>query len=500
METTKNNSLKTNINEKIFKNKEYISIIKKINIVALAVDLLFIIVYLTFFFILFASIKTPQRTSELENPENTVEKISVILGRTYSYQVVNIYIALAVVFLIFGISLFFLNVRHQRKLETYDYHRWEATNSIIQGFLSLLTLNFVSLALRLIAADLLFRYSEKTSTFMMIPLILHERKEKKERIKALKANESDEEQILIRKKVRKQIVFKVIRYSITYLFLIAFAIFILIPFYWMILTSLKTFQESKASIPSFFVNPGQLQWVNIKFVIESLDFGLYIRNTLIVAVVSTAGTIVTTVLASFAFSKIEFKGRDAIFSVLLMTMMIPGEIYMITNIITVGRQGFGWVGENNPALGYFAAMILPFMTSVFYIFFLRQTFKQIPDSLYKAAKVDGCSDMKFLRRVMIPVAGPTIFTITILSILGTWNAFIWPRIITSLDPINGKYYWLISVALRDNKFSIDKGSISEVMFNLQIAASALVTVPLIIVFLLLRKYIIKGVGRSGTKG
>ena len=101
---------------------------------------------------------------------------------------------------------------------------------------------------------------------------------------------------------------------------------------------------------------------------------------------------------------------------------------------------------------------------------------------------------------MIPVAGPTIFTITILSILGTWNAFIWPRIITSLDPINGKYYWLISVALRDNKFSIDKGSISEVMFNLQIAASALVTVPLIIVFLLLRKYIIKGVGRSGTKG
>ena len=272
----------------------------------------------------------------------------------------------------------------------------------------------------------------------------------------------------------------------------------------MILTSLKTFQEARSNNPRFWVPFSELQWVNIKFVIEQLDFGLYIKNTLIVAVLSTAGTIVTTVLAAFAFARIDFKGREALFSLLLMTMMIPGEIYMITNFITVSNNpsGFGWIGTgvDNP-VGYFSTMILPFMTSVFYIFFLRQTFKQVPDALYRAAKVDGCSDFKFLTRVMLPIGGPTIFTITILSIIGSWNAFVWPRLITRVEPTIGSKYWLISVALREESFVLDKGGgVAETMFNLQIAASAIVTVPLIIVFLIFRKYIIRGVGSAGTKG
>jgi ABC-type glycerol-3-phosphate transport system permease component len=177
-----------------------------------------------------------------------------------------------------------------------------------------------------------------------------------------------------------------------------------------------------------------------------------------------------------------------------MTMMIPGELYIITNFITVSKNGFGWIGtENNH---YFLAMIIPFMTSISYIFFLRQNFKQIPESLYKAARVDGCSDFKYLMRVMVPIASPTIFTITILRVFSSWNAYIWPRIITGIGGTEGESYWLISNALRDTSFVLD----DRVFSNLQIAASTLVTVPLLIVFFAFRKYIMNGIGRSGTKG
>ena len=177
--------------------------------------------------------------------------------------------------------------------------------------------------------------------------------------------------------------------------------------------------------------------------------------------------------------------------------MIPGELYIITNFITVSKNGFGWIGNPTGENQYFLAMILPFVTSISYIFFLRQNFKQIPESLYKAARVDGCSDFKYLMRVIVPIASPTIFTITILNIFGSWNAYIWPRIITSVGDINGSNYWLISNALRDTDFVLDTG---RVMYNLQIAASTLVTVPLLIVFFMFRKYIMNGIGRSGTKG
>ncbi|PKK92444.1 MAG: carbohydrate ABC transporter permease, partial [Tenericutes bacterium HGW-Tenericutes-7] len=164
----------------------------------------------------------------------------------------------------------------------------------------------------------------------------------------------------------------------------------------------------------------------------------------------------------------------------------PGELYTITNFITVTR--LGWYDS-------FSALIFPFMTSVFYIFFLRQTFKQIPDSLYRAAQVDGCGDFKYLTRVMIPIAKPTIITITILSAIGAWDAYIWPQLVTP-----SRENWLISVALRGTSFTLGSGSDARPVYNMQLAATALVTVPLLVIFFLLKKYIMSGVGRSGTKG
>jgi len=476
--------------------------IKTLNWTTLAIDFMAMAIFMVLLAIFFSSIAVPGHSTELEFPEATLPMSINVLGHLYSAGTVNFLITIFVIFTVISVTALVINVKHIRNLEHYDYHRWEAGNTIVQGFISLLTLNFVSFGLRIYTANKLMQYADDHTLVSFAKETLANYKEKRAIKKEDKKRELTDEEIAIKKKVNNQTILKVVRYSVTYLVLIIFAVFILIPFYWMILTSLKTFQQARATVPEIFVGFRDLQWVNIKFVMTDLQFGLYIKNTLIVALLSTLGTVVTTVFAAFAFSRIDFKGRETLFSILLMTMMIPGEIYMITNYITVSRQGFGWIGTGTGStVGYFATMILPFMTSIFYIFFLRQTFKQVPDSLYKAAKVDGCSDFKFLRRVMIPIAGPTIFTITILSILGSWNAFIWPRLITSVEPAIGERFWLVSVALREESFVLDKGGgVAETMFNLQIAATAIVTVPLIIVFLALRKYIISGVGRSGTKG
>lgn len=484
------------------KNNNLLKLIKGLNVAAAVVDLVFIIAYAIVLVIMFNAITIPGSTNDMQNPQAVLSQYFKIGGMIVSSTTVNYNITLMIIFLIFATSLFVVNLKHLRKIEFYDYHRWESGNIYAKAVLSLTYLNFASFIIRIVSAELLMRYSEGISTFSFLKLYFKEKKERKLKYANNKNKELLPEEVNIKNKVRKQITAKVVRYSLTYLFLILIAVFILIPFYWMLLTSLKTYQQSNDSTnPELYLSFKDMQWLNIKFVIENLNFGVYIKNTLIVAVVSTFGTIVTTIFASFAFARIEFKGREAIFSVLLMTMMIPGEIYMITNFLTVSKSGFNWIGSSSAtSLGYFATMILPFMTSVYYIFFLRQTFKQIPDSLYKAAKVDGCSDMKFLRRIMIPIAGPTIFTITILSILGSWNAYIWPKLITGVEPVGGKNFWLISVALRETSFVLENGADVLPMFNLQIAASAIVTLPLLLVFLTLRKYIIRGVGRSGTKG
>ncbi|NLN51135.1 MAG: carbohydrate ABC transporter permease [Acholeplasmataceae bacterium] len=474
--------------------------IKKLNLLTIVIDLIVPVLYTIFFSFLFGSIKTPSDNLGFVDPDSLLDAAYVVMGRVYSAQEINLLIGIFAIFMLVGYTMFIVNLKHNLKLEVYDYHRWEAGNTVVKGVMGILTLNFVSLALRIFIAHLILDYAEDESIISIFKKLKAERKEKKEREAKFEHTDQTPEELEIKKRVRRQTFFKVLRYFFTYLVLLFFALFILIPFYWMILTALKTYDQSRAQNPSFWLAFKDLQWVNIRYVIEELKFGQYIRNTLIVAVASTIGTVITTILAAFAFSRIDFKGRDAIFSVLLMTMMIPGEIYMITNFLTVSRHGFGWVGTgvDNP-IGYFATLIFPNMISVFYIFFLRQSFKQIPDTLYKAAKVDGCSDFKFLRRVMIPIAAPTIFTITILNILGAWSAFIWPRLITSVEPF-GRKYWLISVALREESFVLESGADPLPMFNLQIAATAIVTVPLIIVFLLLRKYIMSGVGRSGTKG
>jgi ABC-type glycerol-3-phosphate transport system permease component len=227
-----------------------------------------------------------------------------------------------------------------------------------------------------------------------------------------------------------------------------------------------------------------MQWVNFKVALVEFNYARFIFNTFIVGILSMLGTVVTTILAAFAFSRLDFKGRDFMFSVLLMTMMIPGELYTITNYVTVSQ--LGWINTRY-------ALVIPFMTSVFYIFFLRQSFKQIPDTLYRAAQVDGCGDFKYLARVMIPIAKPTITTITILSAIGAWDAYIWPQLVAPAEE-----NWLISVALRSPQFQI--GEEGRPLYHLQLAAAAIVTIPLLIVFFTLKKYIMAGVGRSGTKG
>lgn len=503
MQTTLKNNLHPSSSEKHYKNRETLAKVKSLNYLGVFIDAIAIAVFLTVFILMLNAIKIPLTTNEMENPELVLEQYYIVAGFIYSSQTVNYIISIMAVFLVVGVSAFFVNLKHLRALDVYDYHRWEAGNRYAHAFMSLLTLNAASFIVKLISADMLMRYAEGKSTFEWLKLTYHNKREKKALEKERKKNHvATKEELAIRKKVRRQIFFKILRYSLTYSFLVLIAVFVIIPFYWMILTSLKTYQESKAATPSFWVAFKNMQWVNLKYVYKNLNFGLYIGNTLVVSVLSTAGTIITTVFAAFAFSRIDFKGRDALFTLLLMTMMIPGEIYMITNFLTVSQVGFGWIGRGFPAVGFFAAMVVPFMTSVYYIFFLRQAFMQIPDTLYKAAKVDGCSDMKFLRRVMIPMALPTIFTITILSLLGTWNAYIWPKLITNpgLYGEEAKNYWLISVALRETSFQLEMGGDPLPMFNLQIAASAIVTVPLLIVFLVFKKYIIRGVGRSGTKG
>ena len=275
---------------------------------------------------------------------------------------------------------------------------------------------------------------------------------------------------------------RIIWIIILIIFLLGFAIFTFIPFYWMLVTALKSDVELQ-NIPATLF-PHHFQWSNF---ITAMDpkyarFDLFFRNTLIVGFFSTLGTIVTTILASFAFSRLKFRGRDFLFTLLLSTMMIPGEMLVITNYVTVSR--FGWMDT-------FYALIIPFMTSIFYIFFLRQTFKQIPDELYYAAKVDGTSDFKYLWRIMIPIGSPTIITITILSALGSWNAYIWPNLVTNKTSMR-----LITNGL-NTAFNRDGGGIAS---NLQMAASAIVTIPILIVFLILRKQIMRGVSRSGIKG
>lgn len=281
----------------------------------------------------------------------------------------------------------------------------------------------------------------------------------------------------------------IITTTIVYILLIALALIVIFPFYWMIITSLKSNSEVEQINQTFF--PSIVMWSNYVYVFDSFDFLKYMKNTIVVAIFSTAGTLITTIFAAFAFARLKFKGRELLFLVFLMTMMIPGEMMVISNYITVAA--FGWIGTGQTLTKAYLAMIVPFLVSVFHIYLLRQNFKQIPNELYLAAKVDGKSDWKFLWRVMVPLAAPTLISITILKFMGTWNSYVWPNLVTNSDDFR-----LISNGLRGSSFT--DADIGKTSYGYQMAATVLVTVPLFLLFVFFRKYIMRGVGRAGIKG
>ncbi len=230
-------------------------------------------------------------------------------------------------------------------------------------------------------------------------------------------HEKDLQKVTVAQKITK-----VIAQFLLYAFLITMAVIIVFPFYWMIISSLKSTVEYRLPIPTLF--PREILWGNYIEAFTAANLSRLFLNTVYVGIVSTILSLIITVLSAFAFARLEFKGKNALFAALLATMMIPGELFTITNYVTVTK--FGWLDS-------FTVLIVPFLVSVFYIYLLRQNFLQIPNELYLAAKVDGTSDLKYLWKVMIPLSLPNLISITILKMMGAWNSYVWPRLVTSTD-------------------------------------------------------------------
>ncbi|MBR5768369.1 MAG: carbohydrate ABC transporter permease [Clostridia bacterium] len=285
---------------------------------------------------------------------------------------------------------------------------------------------------------------------------------------------------------------KIFRFIITYLFLALMAVIVIFPFYWMIISSLKTVEEYRENVPTLW--PRNIVFENFATAFEKANLVDLFLHTLYVGVISTALSLIVTVLSAFAFARLNFKGKGIIFGFLMATMMVPGELYTITNYLTVtGRLPF--LSESVSALDItntFAVLIVPMLVSVYYIYLLRQTFLQIPNELYLAAKVDGTSDFKYLWKVMLPLSVSTVITITILKMMGAWNSYIWPRLVANDDA-----HKLITNGLRGASFMTENG---DTNYPAQMAAVFVVSIPLFLVFVFLRKYIMKGVSRSGIKG
>ncbi len=291
---------------------------------------------------------------------------------------------------------------------------------------------------------------------------------------------------------RAQRASKIVRLTITYIFLTIMAVVIIFPFYWMIISSLKTLVEYRENVPTLW--PRTIVFENFVTAFEKANLIDLFLHTLYVGVVSTILSLIVTILSAFAFARLEFKGKGMLFGLLMATMMVPGELYTITNYLTVtGKLPF--ISEPVSALDItntFAVLIVPMLVSVYYIYLLRQTFLQIPNELYLAAKVDGTSDFKYLWKVMLPLSVSTVITITILKMMGAWNAYIWPRLVANDDA-----HKLITNGLRGASFVTEAG---DTNFPAQMAAVFIVSIPLFLVFVFLRKYIMRGLSRSGIKG
>ena len=268
---------------------------------------------------------------------------------------------------------------------------------------------------------------------------------------------------------------------ITYTLLTVWAILVLFPFYWMVLTSVKSYGAYNSEwIPQLYTLSPTLQ--NYRDAFTAVPLGGYFTNTIIFTVVTTALMLIVTVLAAFAFARLNFKGKDLAFTLFLSLMMIPTELVVITNYVTITN----WDMRNT-----FAGLILPSVTSVFYIYLLKENFAQIPDELYYAAKVDGTSDLKYLFKVLIPICRPTIVTITILKVIECWNSYVWPRLVT-----DDQAYFLVSNGIQE----IRENGFGRENIPAMMAAVVVISVPLIVLFLIFRKKIMAGVSRGGMKG
>lgn len=265
------------------------------------------------------------------------------------------------------------------------------------------------------------------------------------------------------------------------LLLTLWAILVLFPFYWMLLTSVKSYGSYNSEyIPKLFTLYPTLE--NYASAFSQVPLARYFLNTLIFTVVTTGLMLVVTVLAAFAFSRLRFPGRDLIFTLFLSLMMIPTELVVITNFVTI---------TNLDLRNSFLGLILPSVTSVFYIYLLKENFSQVPDELYYAAKVDGTSDLKYLWKVMIPMCQPTIVTVTILKVIECWNSYVWPRLIT-----DDQSFFLVSVGIQE----IRENGFGRENIPAMMAAVVVISLPLILLFLIFRKKIMAGVARGGTKG
>ena len=268
---------------------------------------------------------------------------------------------------------------------------------------------------------------------------------------------------------------------ITYVLLALWAVIVLFPFYWMILTSLKSYSAYNSEyIPKFYTLSPALQ--NYAEAFTAVPLLRYFANTAIFTVLTTAIMLVVITLAAFAFARLEFKGKNIAFVLFLSLMMIPNELVIITNFVTI---------TNLNMRNTFPGLILPSVTSVFYIYLLKENFEQIPDNLYYAAKVDGTSDLKYLLKVMVPISKPTLITITILKVIECWNSYVWPRLIT-----DDENYYLVSNGIQE----IRENGFGRENIPAMMAAVVVISVPLIILFLIFRNKIMEGVSRGGTKG
>lgn len=273
----------------------------------------------------------------------------------------------------------------------------------------------------------------------------------------------------------------IVRNVVIYTLLILWAVMVLFPFYWMILTSVKSYSSYNSEyVPSFFTLSPTMQ--NYIDAFTTVSLGRYLWNTLIFTVITTAIMLIVITLAAFAFARLEFRGKNIAFALFLSLMMIPNELVIITNFVTI---------TNLDLRNSFLGLILPSVTSVFYIYLLRENFAQIPDELYYAAKVDGTSDLRYLRKVMIPICRPTLITIIILKVIECWNSYVWPRLITD-DP----NYYLVSNGIQE----IRENGFGRENIPAMMAAVLVISLPLIVLFLIFRKKVMAGVSRGGTKG